>query len=300
MADAEIVLKFEIAEGLTPDAECIAKAILAWIELLKVAAAVVAPGAHLKVGLAGVEDGSDIFKLTLEKLEGFGEHLKAGAGEFPLVTKAVLALAGLIGTTVIGVIATDALTPDPRIPADQMEVFEEHNRLLSQSVELQREQNRFFGILHEEPAIERFDVIRGHDGETVFSIPRGDFAARSGLWTGDSDPAVTRSYETRTATWEVVLIKPVLVPEPRRWMFAKDGIEFSARMDDREFLEALHDNTLPIRVAEGIRMKLEVKYREEYDGESWLPVRYSHRVSRVLDPLPPPSPTPLFANTRAP
>jgi hypothetical protein len=134
----------------------------------------------------------------------------------------------------------------------------------------------------------------------MYSIPKAEFAERSGLWSGDSDEAPTPATETRTATWDVILIKPVLVPEPRRWGFARDGIEFSALMSDKSFLDAIHNNTLPVRMAEGIRMKLEVKYREHFDGEAWIPVPYSHKVSRVLDPLPPISPTPLFANASAP
>jgi len=300
MVEADVVLRFEIAEGQTPNAEKIAHALLAWIDLMKVAGEIVDPGGRVEVGLAGVEDGSDIFKLTLRKCENFAEHLTSGMKEYPLVSQAAITLGGLLGTTVAGVLIGEALTPDPRIPEDQMEVFREQTKLLEESVELQREQMRFYGILHEEPAVENFEVIRPYDGQLVYRIPRNEFADRSGLWTGNDEAPVSSRTETRTATWDVILIKPVLTPEPRRWVFARDGIEFSALMNDRLFLDAIHDKTLPVRMAEGIRMKLEVKYREEFDGEAWVPVAYSHKVSRVLDPLPPISSTPLFANTGAP
>ncbi|WP_390479171.1 hypothetical protein, partial [Altererythrobacter sp. MTPC7] len=124
--------------------------------------------------------------------------------------------------------------------------------------------------------------------------------SRHGLWTGDAPEEERSVTETRTATWDVILLRPVLVPEPRRWGFMRDGNEFSALMTDREFLQAIHDKTLPVRMAEGIRMKLEVKYREEFDGNAWIPVKSSHRISRVLDPLPPLGPTPLFPNADPP
>lgn len=296
MAEADLVLKFEIEDGQTPNAESVANALLAWVGLMKAASAIIAPGTQLEVGLAGVEDGSDIFKLTLDRLEGFAGNLKEGTAEYPLISKAAMTLAGLIGGTLV----VNAITPDPRIPDDQMQNFVEQKQLLEESVELQKQQMRFYGILQDEPAIRQFEVIRPYDSHVVYSIPRSEFAERSGLWGGDIQEDTIPTIETRTATWDVILIKPVLVPEQRRWGFARDGIEFSALMTDRAFLEAIHDNSLPVRMAEGIRMKLEVKYRVHFDGAAWIPVPYSHRVSRVLDPLPPVSPTPLFANSSTP
>lgn len=296
MADPDLVLKFEIEAGQIPNAEYVAHSLLAWIELLKVANGVISPSTQLEVGLAGVEDGSDIFKLTLNKLEGFAEYVRDGASDYPLVGKAALALAGLIGSTVV----VNAITPDPHIPPEQYAEFQRQTELLQESVDLQRQQMRFYGILQEEPAFKEFQVIRPYDSALMYRIPKAEFAERSGLWSGDVDDALVTATETRTATWDVVLIKPVLVPEPRRWGFARDGIEFSALMSDKGFLEAIHNKTLPVQMAEGIRMKLEVKYRVHFDGEAWIPVPYSHRVSRVLDPLPPVAPPPLFANASAP
>lgn len=297
MAD-DIVLKFEIADGAVPDAEVVARALLAYVDMLKAANSALAPDSRLEVGLAGVEHGSDVFRLILQRLEGRAETIKAGMDEFPLVSKAALSLAGSIATTLLALGITEMVTPDPRIPADQMAVFEDQRRLLAESVELQREQNRFFGILHEEPAIERIDIMRGFDRAVVYSVPFAEFAPRSGLWTGDDEVADTRTVQTRTATWDVVLIKPVLVAEPRRWMFVRDGIEFSAKMDDKHFLEAISQQTLAVPLAEGIRMRIEVKYREEFDGTAWLPVKGTHRVSQVLEPLPPPPVSPLFSGAR--
>jgi hypothetical protein len=300
MAEADVILRFDIVDGKTPDAEKVAKALLAWVDLMKIAGEIVEPGTRMEVGLVGVEDGSDIFKLALRKCEDAAELIRSGASDYPLVSKAAMTLGGLIGGTVLAVTITNALTPDPRIPEDQMEVFRENNRLLEESVELQKQQNRFYGIMHDEPAFKSFEVIRPYDDRVIYAIPREEFAERSGLWGGDESATDPLRTETRTVIWDVVLIKPVLKPEPRRWGFARDGLEFSALMNDQAFLEAIHDKTLPVRMAEGIKMRLEIKYREEWDGTSWLAVPYSHKVSRVLDPLPPSSPTPLFAGTGAP
>lgn len=300
MADADLILKFEIAPDKNPEAESVADALDAWVDVLRAAAAVVAPGEGLSVELVGVEPGSHIFKLALRKLEDAAQRVKAGADEFPLVSKAAMTLGGLIGGTMIMVSITNSMTPDPRIPDDQMAVFEEMNRNLAESVELQRESARFWGIMQDEPAFDRLDVLRGYDRAPVYQIPRSEFAERSGIWSGDSE-LDTPTVETRRATWDVILVKPTLVPEERRWTFAREGLEFSALMTDKAILQAIHDKTLPIQMAEGIAMKIEVQYRERFDGKAWLPVSGSHRVRRVLHPVPgslPPESTPLFAAPR--
>lgn len=67
-------------------------------------------------------------------------------------------------------------------------------------------------------------------------------------------------------------------------------------MEDQNVLDAIHNQTLPLKLAEGIAMKVEVHYREQYDGENWLPVSGSHKVKRVLSPmLSSPEMPPLFS-----
>lgn len=287
MAEADLILKFEITPGLNPEAESVAAALDAWVDVLRAAAAVVAPGESLAVELVGVEPGSQVFKLALRKLEDVAQRVKKGGDEFPLVSKAAMTLGGLIGGTMIIVSITNSMTPDPRIPDDQMAVFEEMNRNLAESLELQRESARFWGIMQDEPAFKQVDVLRGFDRSPVYEVPREEFAERSGLWSGDG-AQLHETVETRRATWDVILVKPVLVPEERRWTFAREGLEFSALMTDKAILQAIHERTLPLQIAEGISMKIDVQYRERFDGKAWRPVSGSHRVKRVISPTPPP------------
>jgi hypothetical protein len=53
-------------------------------------------------------------------------------------------------------------------------------------------------------------------------------------------------------------------------------------------------------MAEGIPMKIEIQYRERFDGKVWLPVPGSHRVKRVLSPLPNLASGPLFSAASRP
>lgn len=286
----DIILRFGIAEGRNPQANSVAEALAAFVEVLQSAAEVVDPETRLSVELVGVEPGSQMFKLALRKVHEFGEQVEAGADQYPLYKKAAIALGGLIGGTMV----VNAVTPDPRIPEDQMVVFQEMNQNVAASVQLQRDSARFWGINHDDPAIEHVDVLNGFDRSPIYQVPRVEFADRSGLWTGDSDEIATTT-EPRTATWDVILVKPVLVPERRRWTFAREGLEFSALMTDKAVLQAIHERTLPIQLAEGFPMKIEVQYRERFEGNAWLPVPGSHRVKRVIAPRPEVGSGPLFA-----
>lgn len=294
----DIILRFEIAPGKSPEADSVAQAISAFVEVLRTAAGVIEPESGLSVELVGVEPGSQMFKLALRKVHGAAEQIAAGAADYPLYKKAAIALGSLIGGTVIVVSITNAMTPDPRIPPDQMAVFEQMNQRMAESVELQRQSARFWGIMQDEPAFDQVDVLNGFDRSPVYQVPRSEFAERSGLWSGDGQDEISATVERRTATWDVILVKPVLVPEQRRWTFAREGLEFSALMADKTVLQAIHDRTLPLQLAEGVAMKIEVQYRERYDGKAWLPVPGSHKVRRVLSPRPPVSSSPLFAPSK--
>lgn len=290
----DLVLKLEIAPGQVPNAENVANVLLAYVEMLRVAASVVEPESKIEVGLAGVEDGSDVFRLTLRRMENAGGSLLAGMSDYPLLSKALIALAGMTATSLVTIALTATFAPDPRIPDDQMRVFEEQRRLLEESVSLQRQQMRFYSLLHEEPAIERIDVMRGGDRSLVYSVPQHEFVYRGGLWSGLEDAMEQEDTQPRTEVWDVVLIKAVLIPEPRRWSFSRDGAEFSARMDDQRFLDALRNKSLQVALAEGIRMSVEVKFREEMGPDGWIAVKGSHRITQVLQPLPPAPSSPLF------
>ena len=194
----------------------------------------------------------------------------------------------------MGALATIALQPDPRIQPDQMKVFEKMGRDLEESVELQRRNSDFYGILQDEPAFSAIHVQDGVSRTTIYKVPRSEFATRSGVWSGDEEVQLSTT-EPRAAVWDVVLIKPALIAEERRWTFAKDGIEFTALMTDKAILSAIHEKTLPISVAEGVAMKIEVTYRERDEGGIWIPVAGSRKVKRVISPRPRPAPAgPLF------
>lgn len=289
MISADVELRFEIVPGRSPQAEHVVAAISAWVEMTKVAGAIIDPDLEVRIDLVGVEEGSQIFKFALRRI---------GQASIPDVKKYAMIGAGMVTSAAIGALVTNVLTPDPRIPSDQMKVFNEISQKMSESVDLQRQSMRFYGVLQDEPAYDAIDVKESGKPAPLFVVPRTEFAARSGVWMPEEPKKILT--ETRIATWDVVLIKPVLMPTARRWRFAREGLEFSALMEDQNILDAIHNQTLPLKLAEGIAMKVEIHYREEFDGKNWLPIAGSHKVKRVISPvLSSPEAPPLFSSILA-
>lgn len=296
MTDTDLILKFEIVDGKSPDLDNILRALSAWSDMMKVAGSIIEPDFETKIELVGVEEGSEKFLLGLRKINKGMHTIKSGSEDYDLIAKSAMMLGGLIGTTLF----TIAVTPDDRIPEDQMQTFEENNRLLKESNELEKHRQRYYGILQEEPAIDSYEIARGHDEMVIYTVPRSEFYSLSGINQEDNFVEDKPMIEKREDTWNVILIKPVAISQPRRWTFIKDGLEFSALMVDENILQAIKNKTLPISVAEGVKMKIIIEYKEEFNGEVWLPVKQSHRVKRVLEPLPPVAPLGLFGGTGTP
>lgn len=292
-AEEDLVFKLDIVPGRAPTLAAVAKVLEAYGEVLREAAGLLEPRNETSIELVGVEPGSDVFLIALRGIETFGETLRLGARRYPLVSNTALTLGGLIGSAILSAGITIAITPDPRIPDDQMAIFVETNKLMKESVELQKKNMRLYEALQNDPAFESVKVLGGGDRRVIAHVPRREFAERSGLWREQEQP-VKRTIETRRAVWEVVLIKPVLEAKPRRWQFSRDGLKFSALMKDEVVLDAIHEKTLPLQVAEGVNMRIEVEYKEQFDGAAWRPMDHTRRVTRVLRPAPPARPVPLF------
>ena len=278
----DAILKFEIDPAASPDAEVVARALIAWVETIKAAMAVIEPGEETRIELVGVEQGSQVFIVAIKRIQD-------GAKEYPLIAKA----AGSLATAITGALATIALTPDSRIPDDQMAVFRDMNRNIEASLAIQRRREDFYNTIYPEPAITAVEVQDAKTRKSLYVVPRGDFARGSGLFTAQPEEPAVRT-ENRVAIWDVVVIRPALVAKPRRWTFAREGLEFTALMDDPAVFEAMRAGTLPIPFAEGVHLKVRLEYKERREGDVWRVIPESRKVAAVLEPLPPAPSTPLF------
>ena len=295
MAEPDLVLQFGIEEGRSPNLESVARALLAWNEAVQTAVAAIDPTARVVVELAGVEHGSQRYKQYFRRYDDFAQKVEEGGQEYPYLWQHTKALGRLIAGGILIAGVTYIVTPDDTTP-----ILEEIRDILREDAGTKRCSQQFYEILQEEPAICKMEVFEGNDPTPVYSVPRSEFSHRSGLFEPQEDEQDIELTKPRVVTWEVVLVKPVLVGKPRRWTFARDGIEFSALMTDRAVLQALHDRTLAIPFAEGVMMQIEVSYKERLEGDVWLPLGDTRKVTKVLSPRVPAAAGPLFAGANGP
>jgi hypothetical protein len=121
---------------------------------------------------------------------------------------------------------------------------------------------RFLQSVERDPAITEV-TISEEDREPMVVIERDNFPSRDALWEIEDIPPAERI--TRD-NWDVVLVKASFVNRPARWMFSRDGLNFSAKMDDKTFLS--------------------VEFKEQQEGQIWRALDATRRVVRVVSPQP--------------
>jgi hypothetical protein len=141
---------------------------------------------------------------------------------------------------------------------------------------------RFLQSVERDPAITEV-TISEEDREPMVVIERDNFPSRDALWEIEDIPPAERI--TRD-NWDVVLVKASFVNRPARWMFSRDGLNFSAKMDDKTFLSAIRDGRVPITLQEGVMMRIEVEFKEQQEGQIWRALDATRRVVRVVSPQP--------------
>jgi hypothetical protein len=141
---------------------------------------------------------------------------------------------------------------------------------------------RFLQSVERDPAITEVTVSED-DSEPMVVIGRDNFPGRDALWEIEDIPPAERI--TRD-NWDVVLVKASFVNRPARWMFSRDGLNFSAKMDDKAFLSAIRDGRVPITLQEGVMMRIEVEFKEQQEGQIWRALDATRRVVRVVSPQP--------------
>lgn len=79
-----------------------------------------------------------------------------------------------------------------------------------------------------------------------------------------------------------ILIRPVLIAEPKQWRFEVGGKQFSATMNDKEFLQAIHHGHTGIELGQNVEMILDLSITEEKKDGVWKEASIS--VDKVLIP----------------
>jgi hypothetical protein len=287
-AYSEIVLHFEVAADRHPDTAVIAQALIDWVGLVRDAARAISPEGKIELTLVGNDVGSLRFPQVLKFIEGGLQNIDGAWVEYPLLKKAALGSAHVLAAAAIGLAVQSAATPEVQkveLSAEDRKILERMEVKIAESAEVKSSSRRFYETVSKDPAITGVGVAQDRQSLPSVIVPNTQFAERSGLFTQEIDEIPGRKV---TDVWDVVLIKAAFSHKQYRWNFSRDGLNFSAVMQDAIFLDAIKDGRVPINIQEGVVMKVEVEYTERLNGQVWESVPSSRRIKKVISPIPTP------------
>lgn len=284
MFDDDIVLRLGLAKGRNADAVVAAESLLAWVDLARDAARAIDPYADVRVELLGRAEGS--LKQFLRLVDDHAATISAGADQYPHLKKFAIGLAVAIATAGLNVAVERTLVSGVQtveLSDRDRDLLRGMTHAVSQSTATAKNVQRFYRTLDRDPAITDVTVALGPTRPPLLIVERPEFAMRGGLYSQSEEDVAE---EARREVWSVVLMQAPFYKSSRRWGFSRDGVSFSAQMNDAIFLQAIEDGTIPISLRAGVRMEVEVEWQERRRGKVWEYRPGTRRITRVLWPRP--------------
>lgn len=283
MAEDTLSLYFGVRPGERADLEVVAAAAIAWSEGLRAAARAVDPDIELRVELVDADQGSHIVNTILtwveRHIEPHLERIERGAARAPRTRKLLVALAAFAAFTAPS--TYDLYFGDPDFTENDREMLRELSAKVANDAAVIEARKKMFRAAEREPKITGLGIKDTPDSEPIIVVPANQFAEGGGLW---SDQERMIDSRTLNPVLDVVLVRPALVHTPRNWTFRIDGLpEFEATMKDRKVLDAMSSG-IPLRMREGIPMKIRMEVKEVMVDGEWRLVRGGRSVLEVLSP----------------
>lgn len=283
MTETPISLYFDVPKGQHADLEVVARATIEWIEAIRDLASIVAPGLEYEIEFVESEEGS-LWLSNLIKAVKEGDR-KALAS----IVTAVLVFFALGPALHLQTDAGDEFWK--RLGhEDDVKVSEEDKREIVarvvkaiESTQVGDRRRRFIKEVEKDPRIEGVGI-----GTTpslagpVVNIPREMFPLYS-----TPEPLARSLPKKDTEISESVRVKIIRASLKEgdtkpRWRFAEGDTEWSADIEDEEFVEALNADQTGLHLAVGQIMVVDVAIDRKFIDEAWQEDK--RRIIRVKEP----------------
>lgn len=286
-----ISLYFDLEDGLVADLETVANAAILWSRIIKETAFIIDPTMELRVELASGTKGSLSLNSLLKVLG------KTKKDRRKVIIAVLLAVSGFFANETGSFFYQKWLaenfsgqtqsTQDDQLSAQDIieirEIIEKNNvHKIAKS-----ERQAFFKVVNSDPAIVGVGITRGPGERPTSIVPRREFQ----FYSGEAETTLNTieeftadgSQREKEETIKLTLVSPVLLAKPRSWRFQSSSVpEFSAKMNDVQFLQAMAEGNIAIPLKAGVEMTVVLVTKEEFDGGVWVPK--SRAVSKVLIP----------------
>ena len=282
MDQAPSSLYFDVAQGQLADLEVVARTSIAWAALVKEVAFVLDPSAEIQVQFVTSTPGSAF-------VNNLTTAVKKAAKENPLIAGPLIAIATTFALAIpvhladdaakdflakVGHVHTDEISDESaRKIAEEVVKLERNNIAREQRKELYRQSERDEKIIG-------FGIGRTFDKRPEIVVPRSDFRDRFGV-----GELIQTSSEIRYELQErypVEILRSSSQAKEAMWRFSSDSGEFSAKMKDRAFLDALRSGHTGLEIGEGVEIGIDLKTKLERRDGVWTIVERT--VERVHAP----------------
>lgn len=275
-------LYFDIPEGEFADLEVIARTSIAWNALVKEVGFILDPSAEIQVQFVSSAPGSAfINNLTTAIVRTAKGHPFVAGPLIAIATTFALAPAAHFGED-----ATVAVLAKMGHVHEEDDSYPSADEIARGVLELQRNElaQQHKQELYKQPQRDEriigFGIGPVYDVRPPLVIPRAEFPGRSG---GGETVAISPEvkYDDRL-DYPVVIVRSYSKAEERMWRFNSAMGEFSAKMKDREFLEAIRTGHTGIEIGEGVEIRIDLKTRLQKTGDVWTVAERT--VERVYVP----------------
>ena len=288
----QATLQLDLSDRGAVDAVDAGKALIAWATTIHNASVVIDPTSPIFVDLVGTEAACLRLHAILRSVESGLSRVENALSPYPRI-RSFLALnvfalpgaviAGTMGGGLVELVKTE-FQDQPTVV--QQEAKQAAKRLAVSPV-VTNDVQQFYQTVDQARGVSGVTIYERDPSHPMVSVPRSQFAERGGLWSPQSGDMARRP---KSAVWDVIVTHPAIISKPRIWRFRRDGLPFKAKLADPYFLAAIKNRTLPMQVAEGALMRVQVEFFEVLNGQEWEADPRTFVISKVLWPAPLPTP----------
>jgi hypothetical protein len=261
-AAAPFSLYLEIEKGKVANMEVVARASIAFVDLVKEVAFIIDPTLDVQVQLQSGTEGSLFLNTLIRDLKDPAKRKRT----LKAIAIALLIFLGPdIKSWVVSKVLDEATESEEGFSKEEKKEIEEIIRRAVKDNVAADERQQLFRELERDPVIKGVGGSTNHQRVPGYIIPRSEFPLRAGAHKVEE----TETSRTRLARRWIRLVSPVLTHERRRWKFAIGETEYGVYIADGRFLEDVLSGRATLPMIEGIELDVTIQLHEQLVGEDW-------------------------------
>lgn len=266
-----VSLYFDLEENKTADLRTIANAALEWDKLIKEISLILDPASSIRVELISGEEGS----LWLRALIKASTKI---AKQHPHASAMIVAVATTFLMTPLNHSAEEIWKEAYSVAGitwEKKDVISDKDaeKIASLVVDMSKNKvavttrSRIYSGIKEDPAIKGVGSSNSIKEKPKHIIARSHFDEMSKTEITEEETITRRVTDRKNV--HAILVRPVLIAEPKQWRFEKAGKPFSATMNDKDFLHAIQSGNTGIELGQNVEMILNMTVTEEKKHGVW-------------------------------